>query len=115
MGSTCLFCRIVAGEEPADVLYRGEQLTAFHDVHPQAPVHVLLVPNEHVESLREVGEADIRLLGELFLRAQVLAQELGVEEEGYRLVLNVGAQAGQSVQHLHLHLLGGRRMRWPPG
>ncbi len=115
MGPTCLFCRIVAGEEPADVLYRGEQLTAFHDDHPQAPVHVLIVPNEHFGSLREVGEEDVRLLGALFLRAQKLAQELGVEEDGYRLVLNVGAQAGQSVQHLHLHLLGGRRLRWPPG
>ncbi|MFP4343156.1 MAG: HIT domain-containing protein [Anaerolineales bacterium] len=115
MEPTCVFCRIVAGEESADVLYRGESLSAFRDDNPQAPTHILIVPNRHIESLREVEEEDRELLGRLLLRARRLAEEVGVAGAGYRLVLNVGAQAGQSVNHLHLHLLGGRSLRWPPG
>ncbi len=111
----CTFCRIIAGEAPAEILYQDEHLTAFFDQNPQAPVHVLIVPNKHLENLREAKADDTPLLGELLWRAAELAREQGISSQGYRLVLNVGRQGGQSVPHLHLHLLGGRRLRWPPG
>jgi histidine triad (HIT) family protein len=111
---TCAFCRIAAGDESARIVHQDEELTAFHDQNPQAPTHVLIIPNEHIESVREVEAEDAELLGKLFLAARQIAQQEGLGA-GYRLVVNTGSQAGQSVPHLHMHLLGGRPMRWPPG
>ena len=109
----CVFCRITQGQAVARIVYQDEDVTAFHDLHPQAPVHVLLVPNHHVAGVSQVEEADEAVLGKLFSVARRVAEELGVAD--YRLVVNNGRQAGQSVFHLHVHLLGGRSMGWPPG
>jgi len=112
---TCLFCRIVAGEVPADIVYQDERGIAFRDINPQAPVHVLVIPRDHMESLDEASQRDEALLGHLLRVAARIANEQGLSESGYRTVVNTGAGAGQSVFHLHLHLLGGRSMNWPPG
>lgn len=110
----CVFCRIAAGEIPASVVAEGERWLAFRDLQPQAPVHLLVIPRSHVESVADLGEADD--LGAVLLRAAaVVAREAGLEDGGYRVVTNVGEGGGQSVPHLHLHVLGGRQMRWPPG
>jgi len=110
----CAFCRIASGEESARVVYQDEDVTAFHDRNPQAPTHVLIIPNEHIESVNEITSGDVDLLGRLFVVARQVAEEEGVTG-GYRLVVNTGPQAGQSVFHLHMHLLGGRPLSWPPG
>jgi histidine triad (HIT) family protein len=110
----CLFCKIVAGEIPSQILHRDERIVAFQDVNPQAPFHALVVPVRHISTLDELGAADGELVGEVVLRAADLARAHGLAG-GYRLVWNCGAEAGQSVFHIHLHVLGGRRMRWPPG
>ena len=112
--SDCLFCKIVAGEIPAKKAYEDDDLIAFHDISPQAPVHVLIIPRRHIDSLDDAGEGDEALLGRILLAARDLARELGVEGS-YRVVNNCGAPAGQSVFHVHFHLLGGRPMAWPPG
>lgn len=112
--TTCAFCRIAAGEESARIIFQDEEITAFHDQNPQAPTHVLIIPNDHVESVKQVEAEDAGLLGRLFVVARQIAQEEGLQA-GYRLVVNTGRQAGQSVQHLHMHLMGGRPMSWPPG
>lgn len=114
MRPDCIFCRIVAGHAPAQIVYRGEGVTAFRDIHPQAPVHILIIPDRHIPSLAETQPEDAELLGRLLLVARQLAEQEGLGN-GYRLVLNTGRYAGQSVFHLHFHLLGGRGMRWPPG
>ena len=111
----CLFCRIVAGEVPADVIYQDQHSVAFRDVNPQAPVHVLVIPREHMESLDEAARQDEAPLGHLLRVAARVANEQGLSESGYRTVINTGAGAGQSVFHLHLHVLGGRELNWPPG
>ena len=111
----CVFCRIVRGEAPAEILYQDDLVTAFRDTHPQAPTHVLVVPNRHIPAAAAVTADDAELLGRVFTVANHLAAEEGIAQSGYRLVINDGPQAGQSVNHLHLHLLGGRRMGWPPG
>lgn len=111
----CLFCRIIRGEIPADVVAEGESWIAFRDIQPQAPVHVLVIPRRHVESVGALDAEDTALVGELMLAAAEVARIEGVSESGYRAVTNVGERAGQSVFHLHVHVLGGRRMRWPPG
>ena len=110
----CAFCRIARGEASARIIFQDGAVTAFHDWNPQAPTHVLIIPNKHIESVNEVEDADKALLGRLFLVARQVAKDEQVAA-GYRLVVNTGAQAGQSVFHLHVHLLGGRRMNWPPG
>jgi histidine triad (HIT) family protein len=110
----CTFCRIVGGNAPAQIVYRGEGVTAFRDIHPQAPVHILIVPDRHIARLDDAQPEDAELLGRLLLAARQLAEQEGLSD-GYRLVLNTGPRAGQSVFHLHLHLLGGRSLRWPPG
>jgi histidine triad (HIT) family protein len=110
----CVFCRIAAGEIPASVVAEGERWLAFRDLQPQAPVHLLVIPRSHVESVADLEEVDD--LGAVLLRAAaVVAREAGLEDGGYRVVTNVGEGGGQSVPHLHLHVLGGRQMRWPPG
>jgi histidine triad (HIT) family protein len=113
--NNCLFCRIVAGEIPTEVIYRDERSLAFHDINPQAPVHVLIIPREHIESLDEASQKDEALLGHLLCVGARIANEQGLSESGYRTVINTGAGAGQSVFHLHVHIIGGRTLSWPPG
>jgi diadenosine tetraphosphate (Ap4A) HIT family hydrolase len=113
--ANCLFCRIIAGEVTARIVYADDLVTAIRDINPQAPTHILLLPNRHISGIDEASEADARLLAALFLTAPAIAREQGLAEGGYRLVVNQGADAGQSVFHLHVHLLGGRRLKWPPG
>ena len=113
--SDCIFCKIVAGEIPAEVVYQDDQVVAFKDLNPQAPVHVLVIPRRHIATTNDLTEADAELAGRLVLAAKQVAQEMGIAEEGYRTVLNCNAAAGQTVFHIHLHLLGGRPMGWPPG
>jgi histidine triad (HIT) family protein len=114
MSEDCLFCRIVGGHIPADMVHEDDQVVAFKDISPQAPLHVLIVPRRHVASLNEASEQDRELLGHVLLSAKEIAIDQGVDE-GYRVVNNCGAPAGQSVFHIHFHLLGGRPMGWPPG
>ena len=111
----CLFCEIAAGRIPSKKVFEDDSVVAFHDINPQAPVHVLLVPKRHVESLLELQASDDATLGALVRRARLLAGELGLEARGFRLVFNCGSDAGYSVYHVHLHLLGGRVLGWPPG
>jgi histidine triad (HIT) family protein len=113
--ATCVFCRIVRGEAPAAILHLDERLVAFRDLHPMAPLHILIVPVKHLASLSDAEASDATLLGEMLLLAQQIAGQEAVARAGYRLVINTGAEVGQSVQHLHVHLLAGRRMGWPPG
>jgi len=113
--SDCLFCKIVAGTIPADFVHKNERLLAFRDISPQAPVHVLIIPKEHVASLDAVDDRHGDLLGEMLLLARDLARSEGVSGDGYRTVMNTGDDGGQSVHHVHLHLLGGRALGWPPG
>jgi histidine triad (HIT) family protein len=110
--SECLFCRIVAGEIPTDFLHEDELVVAFPDVSPKAPTHILLIPREHLASAAEFTESHAPMLGRLFATA---AGDRGLVESGFRLVTNAGPDAGQSVDHLHVHLLGGRKFGWPPG
>jgi histidine triad (HIT) family protein len=115
MTADCLFCRIVAGEIPAARLHDDDQVIAVRDIDPMAPTHILVLPRAHIASAADLTEADGPLLGRIFDVATHLAREEGVDKAGYRLVSNVGAAGGQSVPHLHFHLLGGRSMEWPPG
>jgi histidine triad (HIT) family protein len=111
----CIFCRVVAGGIPADIIYRDERAVAFRDINPQAPVHALVIPTEHMDSLDEAAGRDETTLGHLLRVAARVANTEGLSESGYRTVINTGAGAGQSVFHLHLHVIGGRPLHWPPG
>ena len=111
----CLFCKIAAGDIPATLVHQDEHLIAFKDINPQAPMHVLVVPRRHVSSLNELAETDDQLLGEMIRRAAAIAREHGHADRGYRTVFNCNADAGQTVFHIHLHVLGGRAFKWPPG
>ena len=111
----CLFCRIVSKEIPAQTAYEDADLMAFHDINPQAPVHLQIIPKRHIARVSDAGEADAPLLAKLIFAANRLAREWKIADPGYRLVINCNPGAGQSVYHLHLHLLGGRAMRRPPG
>lgn len=113
--SDCLFCRIIARKTPAKIIYDDEVVTAFEDVNPQAPVHTLIVPKKHLSTTLDITEKDNELIGRLFMVANRVAMEKGIAERGFRLVMNTNPEAGQSVYHIHLHLLGGRPMHWPPG
>lgn len=110
MASTCIFCEIIAGRQTARVIYRDEIATAFHDLFPRAPIHILIVPNQHIDSVNHLTDVEESLTGHLILVARKLAAEEGLANSGYRLVINTGTHAGQSVHHLHLHLLGGKQM-----
>ncbi len=110
----CLFCKIVAGEIPAKTIYEDEQVVAFHDISPQAPTHVLVIPRKHITSPLDLEAEDEPLLGAVVRRGRLLAEELGLDS-GFRLVFNCGEDAGYSVFHVHMHLLGGRKLGWPPG
>lgn len=113
--TTCIFCKIAGGAIPADVVHRDAEVTAFRDIQPAAPVHILVIPNHHTASLSEVGAGEADLLGRLLHVAASVALAQGLGENGYRVVVNTGRDAGQSVAHLHLHILGGRALAWPPG
>jgi histidine triad (HIT) family protein len=111
----CIFCQIVEGKMSSDILYEDSEVVAFKDINPRAPVHILIVPREHIASVLEAGENQATLLGKLIITAKKLAKTLAVDKDGFRLVINTGPYSGQAVQHIHLHLLGGRRLGWPPG
>jgi histidine triad (HIT) family protein len=113
--SACIFCRIVEGSIPAKIVYQDEHALAFDDINPQAPVHALVIPKRHVPSVQDLGEADRVLLGHLLLTCTRIAKEKGLSETGFRVVANTGRDGGQTVFHLHLHVMGGRHMGWPPG
>jgi histidine triad (HIT) family protein len=115
MPDDCLFCAIVAGRIPSDEVYADDLVMAFRDIAPRAPTHILVIPREHIASAADLGEAHGPLLGRLFAVAADIARSEGVAEGGYRLVLNVGQAGGQTVDHLHVHLMGGRPFEWPPG
>ena len=114
-GKDCLFCRIVDGDIPAEVVYESDTALAFRDINPQAPTHVLIIPRRHISTIDDLDTADQELVGSLFTAAKDVAQQEGLAESGYRTVMNCGEGAGQSVFHIHLHVLGGRLMNWPPG
>ena len=111
----CLFCQILAGDISADIIYESDDAVAFRDINPQAPTHVLIVPRQHIATINDLTDDDRDAVGKLFMAAQAIAKDEGVADDGYRTVMNCNADAGQSVFHIHLHLLGGRIMGWPPG
>ncbi|MBI5049535.1 MAG: histidine triad nucleotide-binding protein [Nitrospirae bacterium] len=111
----CLFCRIVEKKIPSKKVYEDEHVFAFEDIHPQAPVHILVVPKKHISTILEAKEEDNELIGRMFQTANKLAKDRGVAERGFRLVLNCNRESGQTIYHIHLHLLAGRAMHWPPG
>ena len=111
----CLFCRIVQGQIPSEKVYEDDEIVAFSDINPQAPVHILVIPRKHIATLNDAEDADVQLLGKLNRVAAGLANKAGFAEEGYRVVMNCNKAAGQAVYHIHLHLLAGRQMSWPPG
>lgn len=113
--SDCIFCKMASGEIKPDVVFEDEDILAFRDLNPQAPVHILVIPKRHIATTNDLQEQDAELVGRLILAAKQIAEQEGLSERGYRTVLNCNAEAGQSVFHIHLHLLGGRAMGWPPG
>jgi histidine triad (HIT) family protein len=112
---SCLFCRIIAGEIPATCLHQDDRLVVLQDINPQAPLHALVIPRKHVATLNDLSQEDDGLIGEMLRRAAIVAREHGVAESGYRAVFNCNREAGQTVFHIHLHVLGGRSLAWPPG
>lgn len=111
----CIFCRIADGDVPATIVREDEHTVAFRDLDPKAPLHVLVIPRKHIASINDVADNDAEVMGALFIAARDVAAQEGVAGDGYRLVVNTGAAANQTVHHIHLHVLGGRDMRWPPG
>jgi histidine triad (HIT) family protein len=113
--TNCIFCQIVAGTSPSQMLYQDERVSAFRDIHPVGPTHVLVVPNRHIASVNDLAPEDEALVGHLFTVARQVAEQEGIDQTGYRLIVNTGPHSGQIVFHLHLHLIGGQRMRFPMG
>ena len=113
--SECLFCKIRDGEIPADIIFENDDVLAFNDVNPQAPVHLLVIPKKHISTVNDIVEDDQVLMGKLFSAAKVIARQAGVSDDGYRLVVNCNEKAGQTVFHIHMHLLADRALTWPPG
>ncbi len=111
----CIFCKIANGEIPAKKIYEDDRVLAFYDIAPQAPIHILIIPKKHFATLLEIGEEDSQLIGHIFLVANKIAKELKIDESGFRIVVNCNRDGGQTVFHLHFHLLAGRPMHWPPG
>ncbi len=111
----CLFCKIVSGDIPGDIIYQDDDVLAFRDLHPQAPVHVLVIPKKHISTINDLQEGDAVLVGKMYLAARQIAQQEGMAESGYRCVMNCNDDGGQTVHHIHLHILGKRQMVWPPG
>jgi histidine triad (HIT) family protein len=112
---TCLFCEIIDKNIPADIVFEDDEIMAFRDVDPRAPVHILIIPKKHISGLLDAKESDRELMGRICLAAAEIARREGIDRSGYRLVVNSGPDAGQAVDHLHFHLLGGRSLGWPPG
>jgi len=112
---SCIFCRIIQKEIPSRIVYEDEQVLAFEDIAPQAPIHILVIPKKHYSTLLEMNEKDKELIGHIFMVIKKIATEKGVDERGFRIVMNCNPEAGQTVYHLHFHLLAGRQMHWPPG
>ncbi len=115
MESDCLFCKIAAGKIPSAAVYADDEFYAFRDVNPMAPTHILIVPRRHIAKLTDASASDASLIGKMVLKANEIARKEGIADDGFRFVLNCGLQGGQSVYHVHLHILGGREMTWPPG
>ncbi len=111
----CIFCKIVSGDIPAEVVFENDFVIAFKDLNPQAPLHVLVIPKKHISTINDLEQDDTGLVGEMFLAAKQIAADNGLSERGYRTVMNCNAEAGQTVFHIHLHVIGGRAMQWPPG
>ncbi len=111
----CLFCKILAGDIPADVIYESDAAIAFRDVNPQAPVHVLIIPRQHIATINDLDASDAATVSSMIMAAKEIARDEGLADDGYRIVMNCNQAAGQSVFHIHLHLLGGRSLAWPPG
>jgi histidine triad (HIT) family protein len=111
----CLFCKIATGTIPSKKVYEDSELFAFHDISPVAPTHILIIPKKHIASLSEISEDDAGMIAQLFGRIRIIAHELGIERQGFRVVNNCGEYGGQTVHHLHFHILGGRQLKWPPG
>jgi len=115
MSDDCLFCKIVAGDIPAKVVYENDHVMAFNDINPQAPLHVLIIPKKHIATINDLEADDAQVVGEMYLAAKQIAADAGYADAGYRVAMNCGADAGQTVFHIHLHLLAGRPLSWPPG
>ena len=115
MSSDCLFCKILAGDIPADLVYESDTAVAFRDINPQAPTHVLVIPRKHISTINDITSDDEAIVGSLYTAAKEIAAADGIADDGYRAVMNCNEGAGQSVFHIHLHVLGGRPMNWPPG
>ncbi len=113
--SDCIFCKIVSGDIPGDIVYQNDDVLAFRDLNPQAPTHILVIPKRHIATINELQDADAELVGKMYLAAKEIARNEGIDEAGYRTIMNCNAGAGQTVFHIHLHVLGGRQMSWPPG
>jgi len=113
--SDCLFCKIVAGEIPSTKVYENEYVYAFNDIDPQAPKHIIIIPKQHISSANQINEENMSLIGQVFNAAAIIAKEQGFAEKGYRIVNNCGSDGGQTVGHIHFHLLAGRNLGWPPG
>ena len=113
--SDCLFCKMVSGEIQPDVVHETDEVLAFRDINPQAPTHILIIPKRHISTINDIGPGDAGLIGGIFLAAREIAVQEGIAESGYRTLFNCNKDGGQDVYHIHLHLLGGRRMGWPPG
>jgi histidine triad (HIT) family protein len=111
----CLFCKIALGDIPADIIFESDTAVAFRDINPQAPTHVLVIPRRHIATINDLQDGDQAVVGDLFLAAAKIAAQEGIADDGYRVVMNCNAGAGQTVFHIHLHLVGGRTMTWPPG
>ena len=111
----CLFCKIVDGEIPADIVYESDTVVAFRDINPQAPIHMVIIPRQHIATINDIDPEHEAIVGSLFSAARQIAADEGLSDDGYRVVMNCNEAAGQTVFHIHLHLLGGRQMRWPPG
>jgi len=113
--TTCIFCKIAAGDIPSEFVYEDDQVLAFRDLNPQAPLHVLVIPRKHIATLNDLTPEDEQLVGRMYRAARQVAKDAGLDERGYRTVMNCNSEGGQSVYHIHLHVLGGRAMQWPPG
>jgi histidine triad (HIT) family protein len=113
--SNCIFCKIANGDIPSEKVYEDDKIFVFKDIKPEAPVHILIIPKKHIESLNDIQEYDGDIISHIFLKAKDIAKELGIEKSGYRIVSNCGEHGGQTVFHIHFHLIGGRELAWPPG
>jgi|SRR3712207_1711432 len=111
----CIFCKIISGEIPSQKVYEDDLVISFKDINPEAPTHILIIPKKHISSLNDVTEEDCNIISNIFMVAKKLVKELGIDKEGYRIVSNCGKQGGQTVEHIHFHVLGGRSLNWPPG